>query len=247
MAIWKPERTNFRTWNQIMNELEDPFEEYEDLLESIEVTTDEAASRMWQLYENAITNYTTPTIQHIFTLNLKANIQKYVDLLALFQQDIYPFDDYYRSETYDHTRTPNLTSFSSSTGIGTAQTQHNQQRSTTTTPNNFTTTTTHKVDPFDQSGLRNESQDEAVESGSTTTTESYTGTPDQTTSSTSSSSAVGTTGTDKNEYTKIIHGRDGKRPTSEVIEDGLKAAALQDILDIIISDIADQIFLQIWN
>ena len=224
----------------------DPFQDYGEIMTAIGVTTDEAASRMWQLYESAISNYTTETIEHIFALNLAANSQKYLDLIQFYEENNYLFGDYFRSEAYDHQRTPNLTSLSASTGTGSATTDRHQTRSTTTTPNNYTTTTTHKVDPYDQTGLRNESQDLAVQSGSTTTAESFTGNPDVTTSSSTASSSVSTTGTDKNEYTKIIHGRDGRRPTSEVIQDGLKAAEMEDILDLIISDIADQIFLQLW-
>ena len=227
------------------NEVQDIFIEYNVILAAIGVTPEEATSRMWQLYEEALTNYTGRTIESIFHLNLIANTDKYQDLIEFYEEKIYPFGDYYRNEAYDHQRTPNLTSTSTSTGTGTASTERNQTRTTTTTPG-VTTVTTHKVDPYDQTGLRNESQDVSAESGNSSTAESFTGTPDVTSSASSASSTVGTTGTDKNEYTKIIHGRTGNRPTSEVIEDGMKAAAMHDILDIIISDIADQIFLQVW-
>lgn len=250
MAITQPLRTNYRTWNQILlNEydgMHNPFTPYSEILNTIEIDQDYALQRMWELYETAVTNYTLSAIFQIFQSNYNANKDKYAQILEVFETNIYPFGDYYRNEAYDHTRTPNLTSTSSSTGSGTATTERKQTRSTTTTPNNYTTTTTHKVDPYDQTGLRNESQDLAVETGSRTTAESYSGQPDSTTTSNTASSTVGTTGTDKNNYTKIIFGRDGRRPTSEVIEDGMKAAAIYDVLDIIINDIADQIFLQTW-
>lgn len=250
MAITQPLRTNFRTWDYILlNEydgMHNPFTPYSEILTAIEVDQDYALQRMWELYETAVTNYTLSAIFQIFQSNYNANKEKYAQILEVFETNIFPFGDYYRSESYDHTRTPNLTSTSSSTGSGTATTAHNQTRSTTTTPNQYQTQTTHKVDPYDQSGLRNESQDIKVESGTMTTSESYTGNPDSTSTSSTSSSTVGTTGTDKNSYTKLIHGRSGRRPTSETIEDGMKAAAIYDVLDIIINDIADQIFLQTW-
>lgn len=201
---------------------------------------------MWELYEEAITNYTADTITQIFLSNLTANKKKYDELIEFYDETFYPFDDFYKAESYDHTRTPDLTSTSSSTGSGSATSKHNESRTTTTTPTNYQTETTHKVDPFDSSGLRNESQDISIESGSRSTTDVYSGSPDITTSSSAASSAVKTMGTDRNEYTKTIHGRSGRRPTSEVVEDGLLAAAMHDILDIIINDIADQVFLQVW-
>lgn len=201
---------------------------------------------MWELYEEAITNYTAETITQIFLSNLIANKKKYDELIDFYEETFYPFDDFYKSETYDHTRTPNLSSGSTSTGTGSATSKHNETRTTTTTPTDYTTTTTHSVDPFDASGMRAESKDASVESGSRATTETYSGSPDTTTSTSSALSTVTTTGTDRNQYDKDIHGRSGRRPTSEVVQDGLLAAALHDVLDIIINDIADQIFLQVW-
>ena len=248
----RPTRTSFRTWDQIMmNEVEgNPFSGYGLILTEIGATAEDALQRMWELFQEAITNYTYSSINEIFISNYIANKKKYDQLVELYQENIYPFGDYYRNETYEHERTPNLTSTSSSTGSGTASTERKQSRTTTTTPNNYETETTHKVAPFDNNaaaaGLKYESQDTAIERGSTSTTESYTGLPDQTSTSSTASSSVATTGKDKNEYNKIIYGRDGRRPTSEVFDDGLKAAAMLDIMDIIINDIADQIFLQVW-
>ena len=190
---------------------------------------------MWETYEEAITNYTTESIIQLFLSNFIANKKKYDELIEFYEENFYPFSDYYHNETYEHTRTPDLESESNSIGSGSSYIKRNESKTTTNTPG-MTTTSTHSVNPYDASGLRSESQDVQSESGSTSITETYSGNPDTTT----------TTGTDKNEYEKIIHGRTGKRSTSEVVEDGLKAAALHDILDIIISDIADQIFIQVW-
>ena len=246
-----PTRTNFRTWDQIAtNEFDpltnNPFTPYSAILEAIEATPAGAYQRMWETHEEAVTNYTAESITQLFLSNLVANKKKYDELIDFYEETFYPFDDYYKNEAYEHTRTPDLESTSSSEGSGTAETENKQTRTTTTTPNNYTTTRTHNVAPFDSDQYKNESQDVAVESGSNSVTESYTGQPDKTTTSTESNSTVTTTGTDKNEYTKIIHGRTGNRPTSEVVSDGLKAAALHDILDLIIEDIANQVFLQVW-
>ena len=225
--------------------LSDPFTEYSELLEDIGATTTEATDRMWELFEEAVTNYTAESIANIFHLNLVSNSKKYEDLVDFYEEKFFPFSDFYKHEEYDHTRTPNLSSSSQSTGTGSADTTRNQTRTTTNTPG-ITTTLSHSVNPYDNSGLRSESQDTTTESGSGTITEAYTGQPDHTATASSASSTVATTGTDRNQYEKVTHGRDGKEPTSEVIKDGLLAAAYHDVLDIIINDIADQIFLQVW-
>lgn len=225
--------------------LNDPFNEYSELLTAIGATKQEAKDRMWELFEDAITNYTAESILNIFHLNLVANAKKYEDLVDFYEEKFYPFSDIYKSETYDHHRTPQLLSTSQSTGTGSADTTRNQTRTTTQTPG-VQTTLSHSVNPYDNTGLRSESQDVTAHSGSETITEAYSGNPDHTVTSSSATATVSTSGTDRNQYEKTIHGRDGREPTSEVIKDGLLAAALHDILDIIINDIADQVFLQVW-
>ena len=224
-----------------------PFNGYLLTLTQIGATAEDALQRMWELFEEAITNYTFESIQEIFISNYIANKKKYDQLVEFYADDLHLFGDYFRSEDYDHTRTPNLSSGSTSSGTGSASTKNNQTATTTTTPNSYTNTTSHNVVPFDETtGERLEYKDTSVESGSRATATSYSGQPDTTNTTSSATSTVTTTGTDKNQYTKIISGRDGRRPTSEVVQDGLKAAALLDILDIIINDVADEIFLQVW-
>lgn len=251
MTTAAPQRTTPRRWTTIAaNEFDiltnNPFAPYSAILQSIEANPAAAYQRMWEICENQVTNYTAATILQIFISNLTANKKKYDQLIDFYAETFFPFDDYYKNEEYDHTRTPDLTSHSESEGSGSASSSINQTKTSTTTPNNYQTETTHKVDPFDETGLRNESQDISIESGSTSTSESYSGNPDLTETTSTAESTVTNTGTETNEYTRVIHGRSGKRPTSEVIEDGLKAASMLDILDIIIEDIADQIFLQVW-
>lgn len=224
-----------------------PFNGYLLTLTQIGATAEDALQRMWELFEEAITNYTFESIQEIFISNYIANKKKYDQLVEFYADDLHLFGDYLRSEEYDHTRTPNLSSGSTSSGTGSATTKNNQTATTTTRPNQYTNTTSHIVVPFDATtGERLEYKDTSVESGSRATETSYSGQPDTTNTTSSATSTVTTSGTDKNQYTKLITGRDGRRPTSEVIEDGLKAAALLNILDIIINDIADEIFLQVW-
>ena len=223
----------------------DLFADYSEILESIDATKEEATDRMIELFESMITNYTAEYIQRIFKLNLVANEKKYEDIVEFFESNYHPFAEYLREEEYSAERTPNLRSASVSSGTGTADTQRQQSQTQTTTPGS-TTTTTHEVQPYDVSGLRTETKDTSSESGSTSTTTSYSGSPDHTATSSSASSTVSTTGSDANEYTRHINGRNGARPQSEIIADGMKAAAMHDVLDVILQDLADQIFLQMW-
>ena len=241
-----PKRTNFRTWDQVMtNELTDPFTEYSDILSDIDATSEEATERMWELFEEAITNYTTETIVNIFHLNLVANLKKYADLVDFYKMKYEPFADKNMHDYYHHERSPDLKSTSTSTGSGSAENTRRQTRTTTSTPG-ITTTVTHSVNPFDNSGLRSESQDITGETGTGSVQESYSGSPDLTETTSEAESTVTTSGVDMNVYTKDTKGRTGIRPASETLKDGFIAAALHDILDVIINDIADEIFLQVW-
>ena len=226
-----------------------PFQGYLITLTAIGATAEDALQRMWENCEEQITNYSIEFIYEIFISNYIANKKKYDSLVEFYQDDLHLFGDYYRNEEYEHTRTPDLTSGTTSSGSGSVDTERKQTESRTETPNQYTTTNTHSVVPFDANtspGARVESIDASVDTGSRTVSTSYTGQPDHTASSSSASSTVTTTGTDKNEYTKVITGRDGRRPVSEVIADGLEAAAMLDVLDVIINDVANQIFLQVW-
>lgn len=226
-----------------------PFQGYLITLTAIGATAEDALQRMWENCEEQITNYSIEFIYEIFISNYIANKKKYDSLVEFYQDDLHLFGDYYRNEEYEHTRTPDLTSGTTSSGSGSVDTERKQTESRTETPNQYTTTNTHSVVPFDANtspGARVESIDASVDTGSRTVATSYTGQPDHTASSSSASSTVTTTGTDKNEYTKVITGRDGRRPVSEVIADGLEAAAMLDVLDVIINDVANQIFLQVW-
>lgn len=226
-----------------------PFNGYLLTLTEIGATAEDALQRMWENCENLVSNYSIDFIYEIFISNYIANKKKYDSLVEFYNDDLHLFGDYYRNEEYEHTRTPDLTSETESSGSGSVDTERKQTESRTETPNQYTTTNTHSVVPFDANtspGARVESIDASVDTGSRTIATSYTGQPDHTESESSASSTVTTTGTDKNEYTKTVSGRDGRRPVSEVIADGLAAAAMLDVLDVIIDDVANQIFIQVW-
>lgn len=209
------------------------FDEYATLLTAIDVTTNEATERMLQLHEDDITTYSADYIPRIFHLNLISNAKKYSELVSLYESDIDIFSPVHLTESYLDVRRPNLTSVSSSSS------KRNQSVTQTVTPLT-TDTTTHSVNPYDNSGLRQESQEVKSVTGSDSTTTAYSGSPDV------SSGTVTSSGTETIEHQLTRSGRDGKFTVSDIIEQAELTADKLDILDIIIKDISDQLFLQVW-
>lgn len=247
MPIQIPKRTTPKRFIDVVDDvsLSICLQPYDTILEALEVTIQIAASRMIQLYESAVTNYDPEYIPTIFELNLYANQKKYEEFISLFESDVDIFSPVDLAETYTDTRRPNLTSSSSSTGSGTATQQNNQTRSLVTTPLT-TSTRVHSVSPYDGSGSREESRDVVTDGGSTSTQESYAGNADQTTTSSTATSTVTSTGSETYEHSLRRIGRDGKFKISEIIDDAELSAAKLNFLDIILQDIADQLFLQVW-
>lgn len=242
-------RTYPRTWDQILTTetgLTNCFAIYENILSEISVTPEQAYDRMWQNFEDAITNYTADYILTIFSNNLFTNQKKYTELIELYQKDLDIFSPVHIEETYTDIRTPDLTSNSESTGSGSSDSKINQSRTSTTTPATQQTTV-HSVNPYDDTGMKTENQDVISQSGSDTTLETYSGQPDHTQTQTTAESTVTTTGTETIEHELTRSGRDGRYTISEIIEQAEQSAASLNILDIIINDLADQIFLQVWN
>lgn len=241
-------RTIPRTWEKIVseNDLSDIFSEYDDLLAAIDATEEDAFDRMFETQQDAITNYTTEYIYQIFHNNLVAHAKKYAELVAFYQKSLYPFDSVALDETYSSTRTPELTSTSLSVGTGTSDSERKQSITQTNTPDT-TTTNTHSVNPYNDSGFRPETEDSTTESGSNTNVTSFSGSPDHVATSSSASSTVTQGGQDVLETERLTVGRNGRRFLfNEIMDSGLQALEKIDVLDLIIDDLADAIFLQVW-
>ena len=243
-----PERTTPRRWIEIMKTDYAQtyyFEEYDDLLDLFDLRPIEMRARSVQLFENAVTNYTDSYIRTVMYNNLKANEKKYQEFASLFSSDIDIFSPVDLSETYTDTRRPNLSSSSTSSGQGSSSAKNNQTRTIENLPLT-TRTSVHSVSPYDGTGSREESRDVTTDGGSSVTEESYTGNADTTNTTTSASSTVTTTGYETYEHTLRRTGRDGKFKISEIIDDAELSAAKLNFMDIILQDIADQLFLQVW-
>lgn len=243
-----PQRTYPRTWNEILTSsttLYNCFVPYQAILLGINTTPDIAFNRMYQNYEEGITTYTEDYILTIFENNLAANRKKYEELINIYQANIDILNPISITEQYTDVRTPDLTSTSTSSGTGSATSTRNQTQTTLSNPGS-TTTTTHSVNPYDNTGFKDESKDTVVDSGSNTTTVSYSGSPDSSTTTSTATGTVTSGGTETIEHTLTRTGRDGKINISELLEEAELSAVRLNILDAIINDLADQIFIQVW-
>ena len=148
------------------------------------------------------------------------------------------------------------------TGDTTTTERKQTQTSTSSTPS-ATKTSTHEVNPYDNTGLRTEYKDTVTDATATTTTTAYSGNPDTSTSSGTSSTSTSTqnttsttssasgtvteTGTETKIHTTTRQGRDWKILPNEVVAAAEEAAAAMNILYVICQDVADLVFLQVWD
>lgn len=227
-------------------DLSNIFSEYSALLTLIGATPQDAFDRMLETQQCAVTNYAVDYLPQLWHNNLITHTKKYEELVSFYQRDIHPFDPYYLDETYSSTRSPDLITSSTSSGSGTSDTQRNQSMITESAPG-VTTTSTHSVNPYNDSGLRPETEDETTETGSNTTTQSFSGSPDHISTTSAASSLVSQSGSDLLETSRLTIGRNGRRfLMSELTDSALYTLDKLDILDIIIEDIAEEVFLQMW-
>lgn len=209
-------------------------------------------------YNTAKTMYTREAIIDKIVMVSTTHAKKYDKLLAAYQAEYDPISNYDRIEESTHTRTPDLqkqaTSSGTTSGTHSADTSNTirQTRTTTTTPQNFQTTTEHDVAPFDSTTYQPQTKDTTTETGSTATTEAYTGQPDLTeTTGTDSSTSSGTateteTGTETTKIDSHISGNIGVTSSQKMLNDEINLAQRMIIWLEIERDIAAAICIQVW-
>lgn len=224
----------------------------------ISLSADEAATLFLIDYDIAYTQYTKGTIYTLIQGVAAVNAKKYDKLCAAYQAQYDPISNYDRTEESTHTREPDLTrSTSGSLETGTTidhdtTNTTNQTRTTTTTPTNYTTTSEHEVAPYDSSTYAKQAKDTTVESGSTATTEAYTGQPDLThtegsdSTETTSSATETETGTDTTTIESHIYGNIGVTSSQQLVASEIELAGKMVIWKTIERDIAAAICLQVW-
>lgn len=223
-----------------------PFGIYETFLINVGCSSDEALDYFSINYEKQVCVYTNETISNLFRLNYYANLKKYQELVSIIETDLNILNPVDLSENFTDIRTPNLQSSSSSSGSAETNTQRKQTRTTTTTPTNLTSQTDHDSNPYDNSGLRSVTRDTTVESGSTATTETFSGQPDSTGTISAATTTTTATGTERIEHRLTRQGRDGRFKVSEIIDDAELTAAKLNFLQVLCNDLSDCIFLQMW-
>ena len=223
-----------------------PFGIYETFLINVGCSSDEALDYFSINYEKQVCVYTNATISNLFRLNYYANLKKYQELVSIIETDLNILNPVDLTENYTDIRTPNLQSSSSSNGSAETNTQRKQTRTTTTTPTNYTSQTDHDSNPYDNSGLRSVTRDTTVESGSTATTETFSGQPDSTGTISAATTTTTATGNERIEHRLTRSGRDGRFKVSEIIDDAELTAAKLNFLQVLCNDLSDMIFLQIW-
>lgn len=209
--------------------------------------TVENADRFFEIdYETAITKYDNDAILNIFDMVYLTNLKKYQRLIEIYASDYDALEDLYYNESYTDIRTPNLQRATTSSGTASGTVKNNQTRTTTETPNNWQTQNIHSVNPFDNTGMRSESQDVSTETGTRSSAESWSGQADQTSSSSSGSQTTNETGTETITHTATKHGNNGGHTLQELAEQEFTLAARMNIFKIIEKDLAEKIFLQVW-
>lgn len=224
----------------------------------ISLSADEAATLFLIDYDLAYTQYTKGTIYTLIQGVASVNSKKYDKLCAAYSAQYDPIQNYDRTESRTDIRTPNLSRATSGQLASTVTldrdttTEINQTRTTTTTPTDYTTTSEHEVAPYDSSTYSKQAKDTTVESGSTATTEAYTGDADVTHyggtegTATSSSATETETGTETTTVASRIYGNIGVTTSQQMLDSEIELAGKLVIWKTIERDIAEAICLQVW-
>lgn len=236
-----------RYWIEIIDTLKgNPFTHFNDYLEQLNITVEQALNYFTMDYINAVSLYATEAIGELFAKIANNNAIKYNKLIAAVTADYNPIDNYNMTETYDDTRTPDLTATSTGTSKSTGKAKNNQVRNTTDTPDGYQEQSKREVNPYDGTGWRDESQTTTTQSGTRTTSESYTGAADETESESTANSTTTQTGQEKIHHELTRKGNIGVTTSQQMLEAEMQLAAKTNIFKIIEHDIASEIFLKIW-
>lgn len=236
-----------RHWIDVMDNLNgNPFEYFTVWLQELSISTAEALNFFTIDYQHATTLYSTQTILSLFSKVALVNSVKYTKLVGVIQAEYNPIDNYNMTENSTDIRTPDLTATSSGTSTATGTVKNNQIRTTTDNPDGYSETSIRSVNPYDGTGMREESQNVNTQTGSRETTESYSGSGDTTDSTSTANSTTTETGTENFEHTLTRKGNIGVTTSQQMLESEIALAQKMNIWKIIEQDIAEQIFLKVW-
>lgn len=224
------------TWTEMAQELADlqldPFAGFNDILQEIGMTTNNANVMFLYDYAGAEVLEDDPRrIPLLFEAVAIDNAKKYETLI-----ETYPF-----SQMRKHIRAPDLTKTIGGGSKSKTKVARKQTETQTETPNGYGQTRTHSVNPFDNSGFKTEYEDSVTNTGTRTVSTSYTGNPDETETENTANSSEKNTGTET--ITETVIGN-GSLSMKDAMQDMAQAATIWHIIEI---DIAKKIFLQVWR
>lgn len=227
-------------------------------LDALDITVQDAALFFLIDYADAKCIYTDLVIPSVCKKTAAANAKKYDKLVAIYNAQYNPLENYDRVEQSTHTRTPDLTrteTRDTSTVLdaeSSVDTTNNQTATTTTTPTQYGTTTTRSVSPYDTTGYQAAEQTASIMSGSQSVATAYTGDPDHTATTNDATTTVTgditTTeeGTDTTTIRSNVHGNIGVMSSQQMAEQEIALAQKMAIFNTIEQDLAAAVLLQVW-
>lgn len=208
---------------------------FSDILEILDIPIANAAVMFRDDYFSAVSRFDeSERIQHCFYEVYATNKKKYDLLIQAYQAEFDPIENYNRTEYSERIREPELESSTEGT------IQRKQKRTIEDKGGTYKETEYHKVSPYDNATLRNAEETERSAEGIRSTEESYSGQPDETSSTTT------TTGTDTETFESNIHGNIGTVTSQQMLESTFPLAEKMNIFKVIEKDIAAILLLQIW-
>lgn len=243
--------TQQRTWTETAESLTaqslNPFTVFSSVLTAISVSAADALQYSVLDFGGLYTVYTNAQLISVAAMVYAKNKKKYDMLLDVYNAEYDPIANVDANETYTDTRTPDITRTTSTEASSTGSIKNNQIKTNTEIPDDYKSTTTTFKDPYDNTGFTTDSKAETVDTGSRSTTEEYSGEPDETTSTGTSSSTNTETGTETIVHELVRHGNIGVTSTQQLITQQIDLAPKLDILNIILSDFCDAALIGVWG
>lgn len=219
---------------------------FTEVLELLNITSAEATSYFNFDYADAWTDYDDATISNVFDMIYQTNRLKYISMAEAVTAEYNPLYNADATETYTDTRRPNLTATTTTSGSSSGTVKNNQTRTTTDNGGTYHEISDNKRDPYDGSGLRTEGQTDTHAEGSRTSSESYSGEPDTSSTTTSGTATEQRTGSETIEHNLRRFGNIGVTSSQSLITQELDLAARRNVLKVIFKDIAAKLFIQVW-
>lgn len=211
---------------------QDPFLQINSLLGrvGIDPSTMDCLDDFTRDYYDAMCFFDDETVINTVFKSLLMDFKKYQTAYEIYQA----------TQTEFRERKPNLTNKTTGFASGSSSVTRNQTQTQTETP--YTDETdTHKVTTYENNALNTASEDTHKKTGTQSITTSYTGQPDQTSTSSSGASTTTETGYENVTITKM------GTPQKTVEEQMAAYDAAKTVWAMIKTDLAKKLFLQLWR